>query len=162
MKSKILPDYCISGRPLEKLDGVIVHYFSAKNVDLENQFDLEVCRNLFLDLNRAKIERQFYMHAEKWPAGRMYASAHLLIGRGGEAFVSKLDLDLVVELVRARAAPGREFENRRRIADGAGVERVRHAALLVPPEIRLVDRRHDFGVAVSVEIGHGDRAKADG
>ena len=54
MRSKILPEYCYSGRELEALDGVVVHYFSGKNVDPDNQFDLEVCRNLFLDLNRAK------------------------------------------------------------------------------------------------------------
>ena len=86
MRSKILPDYCISGRALEGMDGAVIHYFSAKNVDPENQFELEACRNLFLDLNRAKIERKFYMHGDKWPRARMYASAHLLIGRGGETW----------------------------------------------------------------------------
>jgi N-acetyl-anhydromuramyl-L-alanine amidase AmpD len=86
VRSKILPDYCISGRPLEDLAGAVIHYFSAKNVDPDNQFELEACRNLFLDLNRAKIERKFYMHGEKWPRDRMYASAHLLIGRGGETW----------------------------------------------------------------------------
>jgi len=86
VRSKILPDYCISGRPLEELDGAVIHYFSAKNVDVENQFDLETCRNLFLDLNRAKAERQYYMHGDKWPDNRMYASAHLLIDRSGETW----------------------------------------------------------------------------
>ncbi len=86
MRSKILPDYCISGRPLEGLEGVVVHYFSAKNVDPEHQYELEACRNLFLDLNRSKIERKFYMHGDKWPHNRMYASAHLLIDRGGETW----------------------------------------------------------------------------
>jgi N-acetyl-anhydromuramyl-L-alanine amidase AmpD len=86
VRSKILPEYCTSGRPLEELAGAVIHYFSAKNVDPENQFDLETCRNLFLDLNRAKIERKFYMFDDKWPAGRMYASAHLVIGRGGETW----------------------------------------------------------------------------
>ena len=66
--------------------GVVIHYFSAKNVDLDHQFELEACRNLFLDLNRAKAERKFYMFGDKWPAGRMYASAHLLIGRDGETW----------------------------------------------------------------------------
>ena len=84
MRSKILPEYCTSGRDLEALDGVVVHYFSGRNVDLDNQFDLLVCRNLFLDLNRPKAERQFYMRERKWPDGKMYASAHALIGRDGE------------------------------------------------------------------------------
>lgn len=86
MRSKILPDYCISGRPLASVDGVVVHYFSGKNVDQDNQFDLHVCRNLFLDLNRSKTARQWYMTEDKWPAKRMYASAHLLIGRDGETW----------------------------------------------------------------------------
>lgn len=82
--SKILPEYCTSGRPLEAVNGVVLHYFSGRNVDVDNQFDMAVCRNLFLDLNRAKSERQFYMRESKWPDGRMYASAHVLIGRDGE------------------------------------------------------------------------------
>lgn len=86
MRSKILPDFCTSGRELVAIDGVIVHYFSGKNVDQENQFDLQVCRNLFLDLNRPKMERRFYMTEDKWPDGRMYASAHLLIARDGETW----------------------------------------------------------------------------
>lgn len=86
MRSKILPDYCTSGRELTAIDGVIIHYFSAKNVDLDNLYDLNVCRNLFLDLNRAKLDRKFYMLEEKWPAKRMYASAHLMIGRDGETW----------------------------------------------------------------------------
>ncbi len=86
MRSIILPDWCISGRKLEALDGVVVHYFSGRNVDPDKQFDLEVCRNLFLDLNRAKDEREFYMREKKWPDKRMYASAHLLIGREGEVW----------------------------------------------------------------------------
>lgn len=86
MFSKILPDFCISGRELDSVDGVVVHYFSGKNVDLEHQFELQVCRDLFLDLNRPKIDRELYMTAEHWPDGRMYASAHLLVGRDGETW----------------------------------------------------------------------------
>ena len=86
MRSKILPSWCINGRKLHAIDGVIIHYFSGKNVDPDNQFDLDVCRQLFLDLNRPKRERVFYMLDEKWPNDRMYASAHLLIGRGGEVW----------------------------------------------------------------------------
>jgi N-acetyl-anhydromuramyl-L-alanine amidase AmpD len=83
LHSKILPDHCISGRTLEQVDGVVLHYFSAKNVDPARQFDLAVCRNLFLDLNKPKSTRRWFMHEEKWPEDRMYASAHLLIGRQG-------------------------------------------------------------------------------
>lgn len=86
MHSKILPSFCTNGRQLHAIDGVIIHYFSGKNVDPDNQFDLEVCRQLFLDLNRPKRDRMFYMQADKWPEGRMYASAHLLVGRSGETW----------------------------------------------------------------------------
>lgn len=87
MKSRQLPPYCIPGRPLEEVAGVVVHYFSAKNVERgDRRFDLEVCRNLFLDLNRPRERRQFYMQSDAWPAGRMYASAHVLIGRDGETW----------------------------------------------------------------------------
>jgi N-acetyl-anhydromuramyl-L-alanine amidase AmpD len=86
MRSKILPSYCVNGRSLQAIDGVIVHYFSGKNVDVEKQFDLDVCRNLFMDLNRPKAAREWYMQADRWPDERMYASAHLMIGRDGETW----------------------------------------------------------------------------
>lgn len=86
MHSKSLPTYCIPGRRLEAVDGAILHYFSAKNVDPDNRFNLEVCRNLLLDLNRPREHRQRYMLTDNWPEGRMYASAHLLIGREGEVW----------------------------------------------------------------------------
>lgn len=47
-------------------------------------FTLEACRNLFLDLNRKRSDRQYYMQEDNWPENRMYASAHLLIGRDGD------------------------------------------------------------------------------
>lgn len=86
MDNKLLPDYCISGRTLEAVDGVVVHYFSGRNVDPEHQFELQVCWNLFLDLNRPMNEREFYMQGGNWKAERMYASAHILIAREGEVW----------------------------------------------------------------------------
>ena len=86
MRSKILPEYCTSGRDLVELAGVVIHYFSAKNVDPERIYDLDTCRRLFLDLNRPKSEREWFMKADNWPDARMYASAHLLIGRDGETW----------------------------------------------------------------------------
>lgn len=86
MRSKILPDYCVSGRKLDALDGAVIHYFSAKNVDEDNQFDLDACRNLFKDLNRPRDKREHYMLDDIFPEGRMYASAHILIGRDGEVW----------------------------------------------------------------------------
>lgn len=86
MLSKVLPDFCTSGRKLEALDGVIIHYFSGRNVDPDHPFDMNVCRDLFLDLNRPKERRSAYMTGDRWPEKRMFASAHVLIGREGEVW----------------------------------------------------------------------------
>lgn len=80
MHSKALPSYCISGRPLEP-KGAVIHFFSCKYVDPENKWDMTACRRLFLDLNRPQSEREWYLL--NGSAKRMYASAHLLIGRDG-------------------------------------------------------------------------------
>lgn len=86
MLSKKLPEFCISGRPIESIGGVIIHYFSAKNVDAENMFNMYACRDLFIDLNLKKDKRLKYMTDDRWPDGRMFASAHVLIGRNGEVW----------------------------------------------------------------------------
>ncbi len=86
MQSKTLPSYCTSGRQMEGIGGIVIHYFSCQHVDPDDLFDLVKCRNLFLDLNRPKIERERYMKADNWPDKRMFASAHLMIGRGGEVW----------------------------------------------------------------------------
>lgn len=78
---KKLPDFCYNSRKLEKVIGIIVHYYSAINAEPSNPFDLETCRNLFLDLNRAQSQRQWYL--KDGPEQRAYASAHVLIGRDG-------------------------------------------------------------------------------
>lgn len=80
---KKLPDFCYSSRALS-VEGIIVHYFSAINAEPSNPFDMEVCRNLFLDLNRAKFEREHYLKGINDGPDREYASAHVLIGRNGE------------------------------------------------------------------------------
>lgn len=51
---------------------------------MKNLFNLHVCRDLFIDLNLPKAKRVNYMKEPKWPGGRMYASVHVLVGRGGE------------------------------------------------------------------------------
>lgn len=84
MMIELLPDFCISGRPLPAVEGAIIHYFSARNIDKPNEFDLVACRDLFLDLNRTQAHRERYMLDKPWPKGRLYASAHYLIGRQGE------------------------------------------------------------------------------
>ncbi len=86
MKSRVLRDYCYSSKALTEISGVVVHYFSAINVDPENKFDMRACWDLFHDLNRPRERRERYMLDDAWPAQRMYASAHLLIGRDGETW----------------------------------------------------------------------------
>jgi len=66
--------------------GIITHYFSCKNVDPENQFDLQRCWDLMVDLNLPKEERSRYLKFPDSMEGRAYASAHVLIGRGGEVW----------------------------------------------------------------------------
>lgn len=78
---KKLPDFCYNSRKLERVSGIIVHYYSAINAEPSNPFDMEVCRNLFLDLNRVQAQRQWYL--KDGPPERAYASAHVLIGRDG-------------------------------------------------------------------------------
>ncbi len=123
MRSKILPDYCISGRKLDALDGAVIHYFSAKNVDADKAFDLDACRNLFKDLNRAKANRELYMLEDNWPIGRMYASAHILIGRAGEVW-KLCEYDRQAYHAGASILNGRESCNRWTL----GIELVGHNA----------------------------------
>jgi len=86
MLARLLPLNCIPNRPLTAVGGAIIHYFSGKNVDISRQFHPHVCRDLFLDLNRDKSEREAYMLGDVWPDKRMYASAHVLISRGGHCW----------------------------------------------------------------------------
>lgn len=86
MLNRHLPEYCLSSRPLRSVDGVVIHYFSARNVDPDNKFDPDCCLRLFKDLNRSKPDRQWYMKGSVWPDVRMYASAHVLIDREGVAY----------------------------------------------------------------------------
>lgn len=85
MKDKRLPAFCYPGRDLFVIGGVIIHYFSAINVERDKAFDMTACRNLFIDLNLPREKRKVY-DSKYWPDKRMHASAHLLIGRDGEAW----------------------------------------------------------------------------
>lgn len=86
MISKHLPKACISGRDMQGPEGIVIHYFSCKNVDPEFQYDLQRCWDLMVDLNTPKAEREHYLRDERSPSDRMYASAHAFIGRGGEVW----------------------------------------------------------------------------
>jgi N-acetyl-anhydromuramyl-L-alanine amidase AmpD len=86
VRSVILPAFCVPGRPL-KPEVVVLHYMSARNVENPDRcFELEACRNLLIDLNRPRADRQLYMRSEAWPVSRMFASCHVLVGRDGETW----------------------------------------------------------------------------
>ena len=88
-----LPEFCTSGRELTEVGGVVVHYFSALNVDPDRMFDPEACRRLFMDLNRGRERREFYMRDFHWPEKRQWASAHIMIDRDGQV-IQLVDNDL--------------------------------------------------------------------
>lgn len=113
MKSKHLPAYCSSGRDLggHAPEGIVVHYFSAKNVDIDRAMDMYACWDLFCDLNRARAERETYLLEDKWPDDRMYASAHILIGRDGETW-KLVDFDKQAYHAGRSIMNGRENCNR--------------------------------------------------
>ena len=86
MKSKLLPPFCSPGRRLDP-GGVVIHYISAKNVEtVENKYDMHCIRNMLIDLNRPRDEREHYMQSEAWPESRLWASAHVVISREGESW----------------------------------------------------------------------------
>lgn len=84
--NKVLPQFCIPNRPIKSVKGVIIHYFSAINVLPDDPYNLQECRNLMIDLNRDRADREHYMLGGKWPVHRMQASAHIFIGRKGEVW----------------------------------------------------------------------------
>lgn len=43
-----LPDNCYSKRKMDSIDGVVIHFISAKNIDHENPFNLDEIINIFI------------------------------------------------------------------------------------------------------------------
>jgi len=151
VRSKILPEYCTSGRELVEVGGVIIHYFSAKNVDPENIYDLDTCRRLFMDLNRAKVDREWFMLEDNWPDARMYASAHLLIDRDGETW-------RLVEYNRQAYHAGASLLNGRKNCNSwtIGIELMgtQDSGFTRAQYERLAELLIDFDVPVSNVAGH--------
>lgn len=145
----------MSGRKLEALDGVVVHYFSGRNVDLDNQFELDVCRDLFLDLNRPREERAKYLLDSKWPEKRMYASAHVLIGRNGETW-KLVEFDRQAYHAGASILNGRSNCNRWTLgielvgSIDSGFAKAQYLALVD----LLVQLEHEYGFSRDNVAGH--------
>jgi len=76
----ILPSYCYGSNTITN-EGVVIHYFSAVNVDPNNRFDVTANRRLMLDLNRPFEEREWYRMPDYKP--RLWASYHYIIPREG-------------------------------------------------------------------------------
>lgn len=72
---------CYADRDMNSVDGIVVHYVSARWVDPDNRFDLEAVRRMLIDLNRPRAERRWYEISDL--EARTYASYHYLIGRRG-------------------------------------------------------------------------------
>jgi len=157
MKSKTLPAFCFSGRDMESIDGVVIHYFSGKNVDSENKFDLNVCRNLMIDLNRCKSDREHHMKGIQWPDGRMYASAHIFIGRDGETW-KLMDFDKQAYHAGASKLNGRSNLNKWSIgieligAIDSGFTRMQYSTLA---QI-LIDLQEAYGIPLENIAGHDE------
>lgn len=75
-----LPADCYSHRALQSIDGIVVHYVSARWVDPDNRFSMRAIRRLLIDLNSPADRRRWY---EIDAAQRLYASYHYVIGRRG-------------------------------------------------------------------------------
>ena len=54
-----LPNFCYNDKTDIKINGVTVHFVSAINVDPKHAFDLSAIRNMLLDLNRQKNDRDW-------------------------------------------------------------------------------------------------------
>jgi len=82
-----LPSSCYRDKPL-KIEGIVIHYFSLINVQPDEPYNLQDNWQLMMDLNMPKANRQKYLTKHGDPANRMYASAHCLIGRKGELWLT--------------------------------------------------------------------------
>lgn len=81
IRTEILPPHCYSQNEIT-VEGGIIHYYSAVNVDPDNKFDYKSCRRLMIDLNRPVDERQWYKMEDL--KNRVYASYHYMVPREGD------------------------------------------------------------------------------
>ena len=150
MKSKHLPAYCTSGRGMEPT-GMVIHYFSARNVDPDRKYDMYACWDLFCDLNRPKAERETYLLEENWPDNRMYASAHVLIGRDGEVWK-------LVDFDKQAYHAGRSILNGRKACNQwtLGVELVgeQRSGFTPAQYLELAKLIHELGIDREQIAGH--------
>ena len=82
---KTLPDYCWKQKDMASIDTIVIHYFSGLYVDPEHKFDMQICYDLFLDLNLPDTQRHHVMKPGT-TGQRSYGSAHYLVGREGECW----------------------------------------------------------------------------
>jgi len=82
-----LPSTCYRDSPLA-IEGVVIHYFSCLNVQPNDPYNLQSNWDLMLDLNLPKSQRMHFLNKHGDPDKRLYASAHCLIGREGELWLT--------------------------------------------------------------------------
>lgn len=79
-----LPNKCFSKHNIEEpIQGIILHYFSAINVDKERKYDFATNWNLFVELNIPEMRGVLISETK---TKRSYASAHVLMNRSGDCY----------------------------------------------------------------------------
>ena len=84
---RYLPVECYSTsagylKPMEGHAGIVLHYFSARYADTKQPYDMEVCWQLFRDINFHIGERRYGLYE----GPRIKASAHFLVGKESEVW----------------------------------------------------------------------------
>lgn len=80
---QMLPDECYSKNKISNIDGIVIHYISAVNVDKENKYDMDTIRQLFIELNMPSERGRLLPKSD---TKKHYGSAHFLVGRDGEIY----------------------------------------------------------------------------
>jgi len=78
-----LPSNCYRDAELVP-KAIVIHYFSAINVEPKDAYSLEIAWRLMMDLNLPKDQRLWYLKKTNDSDKRFYASAHCFIDRDGE------------------------------------------------------------------------------
>lgn len=81
----MLPEPCFSKQSMQQIEGIIIHYFSAINVDKKMKYDFNTNWNLFVELNMPQT-RGVLLDKNENNGKRYYASAHVLMNREGDCY----------------------------------------------------------------------------
>ena len=82
-----LPNNCFRNAVLDP-EAIVIHFFSLRFVEKDDHFNMKNNWFLMNDLNLPKSFRFKYLLKKTDPDKRLYASAHVLIGRDGERLIT--------------------------------------------------------------------------